>query len=101
FRTGLDRMSEELQQAASSGHTQAGGQLTPVTRALAGAAGTALKMVPVGKDLRETAAMAVTTPEFGPEAKALSKEIKAGRAAETAAPKSPFRIAAETPEKHA
>src|SRR5439155_18708297 len=60
FRTGLDRMSEDLQQAASSGHTQSGGQLNPVTRALAGGAGAALRMVPVGKEVKETAAMAVT-----------------------------------------
>ncbi len=101
FRTGLDRMAEDLGSAASSGHTKSGGQLNPVTRGLVGAASAALRMVPVGKDVRETAAMSVVPPELGPEAKALSKEIKAGRAAETAAQKSPFRIAAETPEKHA
>ena len=106
-------MGDDLQYAGESGHTQSGGALTPATRALAEGVGAALKWVPVGKDVRETAAMAVTPPEFGPEGKALSKELKAGeRAAEKAdlagirtreatPQKSPFRIAAETPEKHA
>src|SRR5882762_10023852 len=113
FRQGLDRMGDDLQYAGESGHTQSGGALTPATRALAEGVGAALKWVPVGKDVRETAAMAVTPPEFGPEGKALSKELKAGervaekadlagiRTREAIPQKSPFRIAAETPEKHA
>src|SRR2546430_63074 len=108
--------SDELQQAAESGHTKSGGALTQPTRALVGGAGAALRIVPVGKNLKETIQAAIVPPEF-PEGKALSKEIKAGeQAAEKAAPnleglrvrkvepqapqKSPFRIAAETPEKH-
>src|SRR5256885_971295 len=72
---------------AESGHTGSGGALTQPTRALAEGAGAALRMVPVGKDVKETALMSVVPPELGPEGKALSKEIKAGESvAEKAAP---------------
>src|SRR6266436_5086981 len=113
FRSGLDNMASDLQRAAETGRTASGGQLNPVTRGLVGAAGAGLRMVPVGKDVRETAAMAVVPPELGPEGKALAREIKAGervapnleglrtREISPAPQKSPFRIAAETPEKHA
>src|SRR2546430_10257601 len=46
--------SDELQQAAESGHTKSGGALTQPTRALVGGAGAALRIVPVGKNLKET-----------------------------------------------
>src|SRR5437660_607753 len=36
FRQGLDNMAEDLEGAAATGHTQSGGRLNPVTRALAG-----------------------------------------------------------------
>jgi hypothetical protein len=117
FRTGLDRMAEDLEYAGESGHTKSGGTLTGPTRALASGAGAALRMVPVGRDVKETALMSVVPPELGPETKAAFKELKTGeRVAEKVAPnleglrvrkvepapqKSPFRIAAETPEKHA
>lgn len=78
FREGLENMGSDLQEAGETGRTKTGGQLTPVTRALAGAAGTALKAVPVGSNLKETAVMALTPPELGPEGKTLSKEIQAG-----------------------
>ena len=116
FRQGLDNLASDLEAAASSGHTKSGGELNPVTRGLVGATGVALRAVPVGTNLKETAAALIVPPEF-PEGRALSKEIKAGESvAEKAAPnleglrtrevspapqKSPFRIAAETPEKHA
>jgi hypothetical protein len=78
FRQGLDNMGSDLQDASLSGHTRTGGQLTGPARALAGAAGTALKWVPVGENLGDTAAMSVVPPELGPEGTALSKEIKTG-----------------------
>jgi predicted GNAT family acetyltransferase len=64
FRAGLDNMAEDLQTAAETGHTKSGGQMNPVTRALTGAAGEALKMVPVGKDVKESAALMVPM-DFG------------------------------------
>lgn len=70
FREGLDNMASDLQGAAESGHTKSGGQLTSTTRALVGAAGEALKAVPVGKDVKESAAALLTPPEVSPEARA-------------------------------
>jgi hypothetical protein len=78
FRQGLNNMGEDLTQAAETGHTKTGGQLTGPAKALAGAAGTALKWVPVGENLKETAAMSIVPPELGPEGKAFSKELQAG-----------------------
>lgn len=81
FRTGLDRMAEDLEQAGESGHTKSGGQLTGPTRALASGVGELLKQVPVGKDVKDTAERAVTSlPEF-PEVRGLSRELKAGETA--------------------
>lgn len=60
FRAGLDNMGNDLQQAAETGHTQTGGQLSGPTRALAGGVGTLLKWAPVGKDVKETALMSLT-----------------------------------------
>lgn len=77
FRQGLNNMGSDLQEAAETGHTQSGGQLTGPARALAGAAGTALKWVPVGESLGDTAAMSVVPSELGPEAKAFSSELQA------------------------
>lgn len=115
FREGLDRLGEDLQQAGESGHTPTGEALTGPTRALASGVGTLLKQVPVGRNLKETIQMSLAPPEFGPEGKALSKELKATRKTESAIDlsglrtravpktegpqKSPFRIAAETPDK--
>jgi hypothetical protein len=115
FREGLDRIGDQLQQAGESGHTQSGGRLTDPARALLSGAGTLLKQVPVGRNVKETIQMSLTPPEFGLEGKALSKELKAAQKTESAidlsglrtravskaeAPqKSPFRIAAETPDK--
>lgn len=88
IREHLDRMGDDLQEAAASGRTKTGGQLTTATRLLAGGTGTLLRMVPVGSNVKETIQMAVTPPELGPEGKALSKELKAGeKIAETAAPR--------------
>lgn len=81
FRKGLDNMADDLEGAASSGTTKSGGTLTPVTRALVGGAGAALRMVPIGSNVKETAAMAITPPELGPEGKALSRELKTGERA--------------------
>jgi hypothetical protein len=87
FRTGLDRMAEDLEYAGESGHTKSGGTLTGPTRALASGAGAALRMVPIGKDVKETALMSVVPPELGPETKAAFKELKTGeRVAEKVAP---------------
>ena len=87
FRSGLDAMADDLQHAAETGHTAGGGQLNPTTRALVGGAGAALRAVPVGSDVKSTALMSVVPPELGPEAKNLSKEIKAGEGVvEKAAP---------------
>jgi hypothetical protein len=87
FRSGLDNMASDLEQAGETGRTKSGGALNPVTRGLAAASGAALRMVPVGSNVKETAAMALVPPELGPEGKSLAKEIKAGeRVAETAAP---------------
>ncbi len=115
FREGLDRIGDQLQQAGESGHTQSGGRLTDPTRALVSGAGTLLKQVPVGRNVKETIQMSLAPPEFGPEGKALSKELKAAQKTESAIDlsglrtravpktevpqKSPFRIAAETPDK--
>ncbi len=68
FRQGLDNMAADLQEAAETGHTKSGGQLTPVTRALAGGAAAALKAVPVGRDVPETLAAVVSPPEVKTEA---------------------------------
>lgn len=76
FRTGLDNMASDLQDAAESGHTKSGGKLTPTTRALVGGAGEMLKMVPVGKDVKESAAALLTPPEISPEARAALKGEK-------------------------
>ena len=80
FREGLDRIGDQLQQAGESGHTPAGGALTGPTRALVSGVGTLLKQVPVGRNVKETALMSLTPPEF-PEGKALSRELKAGERA--------------------
>lgn len=64
FRQGLDNMAEDLQNAGETGHTQSGGKLNDATRALASGTGEMLKMVPVGKDVKETAAMAIVPPEL-------------------------------------
>ena len=64
FRQGLDNMAADLQQAAESGHTKSGGQLTPTTRALVGATGELLKQVPVGKDVGGTLAAGAILPEI-------------------------------------
>jgi hypothetical protein len=77
FREGLDRMGEDLQQAAGTGHTKTGGQLTTPTRLLLGGVGTLLKQVPVGRNVSETVQAMATPPELGPEGKALSRELKA------------------------
>jgi hypothetical protein len=68
FRQGLDNMAADLGEAAETGHTKSGGQLTPTTRALAGGVATALKAVPVGHDVPETLAATITPPEVKPEA---------------------------------
>jgi hypothetical protein len=82
FRTGIDRMSEDLVQAGESGHTPTGGQLTGPTRALASGVGELLRQVPVGKDVKSTILANVIPPELGPEGKALSKEAKAAQKTE-------------------
>jgi len=65
FRQGLDNMAADLQQAAESGHTKTGGQLTQATRALAEGVGGLLKQVPVGRNVRETAqAIALPIPDL-------------------------------------
>src|SRR6266404_6324882 len=88
FREGLDRIGDQLQQAGESGHTPAGGALTGPTRALVSGAGTLLKQVPIGRNIKETALMSLTPPEF-PEAKALSRELKAGERAAAKLPPQP------------
>jgi len=86
FRRGLDSMASDLVQAGETGHTKSGGQLTPTTRALVGAAGAGLRAVPIGSNVKETAAALVVPPEF-PEGRGLSAELKASeKAAEKAAP---------------
>jgi hypothetical protein len=62
FRQGLDNMASDLQQAGETGHTASGGQLSPLSRALVEGAGTMLRFVPVGKDLKETAAALAPMP---------------------------------------
>lgn len=81
FREGLNRMGDDLQQAAASGHTKSGGALTPTTRLLVGGVGTLLHQVPVGSNVSETVQALATPPELGPEGKALSKELKATKSA--------------------
>src|SRR6266404_5838564 len=76
FREGLDRIGDQLQQAGESGHTPEGGQLVGPARALLSGAGTLLKQVPVGRDLKSTALAWATPPEL-PEGNALSREINA------------------------
>lgn len=76
FRQGLDNLASDLEQAASSGHTKSGGTLTPATRALVGASGAALRAVPVGSNVKETAQALIVPPEF-PEGRGLSAELKA------------------------
>lgn len=83
FRTGLDRMAGDLQEAAESGHTKSGGRLTEPTRALAEGVGGLLKQVPIGRNVSETALALVTPPELGPEGKALKAGGKAAQKAES------------------
>lgn len=56
FRAGLDNMAMDLQQAGATGHTASGGELSPLSRALVSGAGTMLRSVPVGKDVKDTVA---------------------------------------------
>lgn len=63
FRQGLDNMAADLEEAGESGHTKSGGALSGPTRALASGAGFMLRQVPVGKNAKETAAMALA-PEL-------------------------------------
>lgn len=83
FRHGLDNMAEDLQNAGETGHTKSGGQLTGPTRALASGVGTALKFLPIGKDVKETALMSIAPPELGPEGRLLSKEVNAAEKTES------------------
>jgi len=62
FRAGLDNMASDLQQAGEAGHTASGGQLTSLSRALVEEAGTMLRFVPVGKNVKETAAALAPMP---------------------------------------
>jgi hypothetical protein len=62
FRAGLDNMAGDLQKAGDTGHTASGGQLSPLSRALVEGAGTMLRFVPVGKDVKETAAALAPMP---------------------------------------
>lgn len=62
FRAGLDNMATDLQQAGASGHTASGGELSPLSRALVSGAGTMLRSVPVGKDVKDTLARNATIP---------------------------------------
>ena|SRR2546421_3855801 len=76
FRSGLDSMAQDIQQAAESGHTATGGQLSGPTRALADGVGSLLKQVPVGRNVKETVQMSLIPPELGVEGRTLSKELK-------------------------
>src|SRR6266568_2482524 len=80
FRQGLDNMAEDLQQAGESGHTKSGGQLTTPARLLVEGTGALLKQVPVGRNVKETVQAMAVPPEL-PEAKVLSRELKAGERA--------------------
>jgi hypothetical protein len=62
FRQGLDNMASDLQQAGETGHTASGGQLSPLSRALVEGAGSMLRFVPVGKNVKETAAALAPMP---------------------------------------
>jgi hypothetical protein len=73
FREGLNRMGNDLQQAAGTGHTKTGGQLTTPIRLLLGGVGTLLHQVPVGSNVSETVQALATPPELGPEGKAALK----------------------------
>jgi hypothetical protein len=64
FRQGLDNMSEDLQNAAETGHTKGGVPLTGPTKALTEAAAAGLRMVPIGKNVKETAQAVIVPPEF-------------------------------------
>jgi hypothetical protein len=79
FRESLDAMSDDLQDAAQTGHTRTGGQLTPLTRGVVGATGWLMKQVPVGSNVKETLAANIIPPELGPEGKALSQELKVAK----------------------
>lgn len=85
FRQGLDNMAEDLQHAGETGHTKTGGVLSGPARALAASTGEALRMVPIGKDVKETVQMSVLPPELSPEARALATEIKVGKKVERTA----------------
>jgi hypothetical protein len=62
FRQGLDNMASDLQRAGETGHTSSGGQLSSLSRALVEGAGTMLRFVPVGKNVKETAAALAPLP---------------------------------------
>lgn len=82
IREHLDRMGNDLVQAGETGHTKTGGQLTPVTRLLTLGTGELLKQVPIGANVKETLAANIVPPEFGPEGKALSEELRAAEKVE-------------------
>jgi len=72
FRQGLDNMAADLKQAGSTGHTQTGAPMNPVTQGLATAAGHALDAVPVGHTVGQTAQMAIAPPMISAELKPLN-----------------------------
>lgn len=76
FRQGLDNMADDLQQAAETGHTKSGGQLSGPTKALAEGAAAGLRMVPVGKTVGDTAQAVIAPPELKEEN--LAKKVVEG-----------------------
>jgi hypothetical protein len=76
FRQGLDNMADDLQSAAESGHTQGGVPLTGPTKALTEAAAAGLRMVPIGKTVKDTAAAVIAPPELNESA--LAKNLVEG-----------------------
>lgn len=105
FRRGLDKMADEIE---SSPYVKASG---PTAKGFAYSTAELLRQTPVRENAKETV-LANINPEV-PESNALSKELRATeriapnleglrtREVSPAPQKSPFRIAAETPEKHA
>jgi len=82
FRKTLDLIANDLSEAAETGHTKAGGQITPLTRGLLSTEATALRWAPIvgpsSQRFGESVVNALTPPSLTPQVKkGLSSETLA------------------------
>ena len=76
FRQGLDSMADDLQDAAEKGRTKGGVPLTGPTKALTEAAAAGLRMVPIGKNVKETVGANVLPMDLGGEGNLAKKLVE-------------------------